>query len=73
LANIAATRVCTRGTEQIPVSNSICTQVNVLFDVSNTVKIVGVQLVSRDEQTTGFLENPPSRFRIEGTIVLAAM
>lgn len=49
MTNIPAVGVYTGRTEQIPVGNSFGTQVNIFFDISNPMEIVGIQLASCNE------------------------
>lgn len=71
--NMCAVGVCIGRMKRFPVSNSIGIEVDIFFDVGNTVKVVGIQLVSRNEQTARFLKDSPSRHGVKGAIVLATM
>lgn len=55
LADIPATGIGVSVAEEVPVGDGICGEVGVLLNIGNSVKIVGVQLVSRDEKATRFL------------------
>lgn len=73
LAHVPATGIGVSVSEEVPVGDGVCGEVHVLLNIGNAVKEVGVELVRRDEKATRFLQDPPGRFGIKGTVFLAAV
>lgn len=73
LADVPTTGIGIGVAEEVPVGDGVCSEVGVLLNVGNTVEVVGIQLISRDEKATRFLQDPPRRVGIKGTVLLTAV